>query len=145
MLPQTLGSRMAATCSSEALVLVYQFCGITLQKKVPLSAEFITTSQMCTRHTTEVYVLQSIKMHVGKENFWHELQNMLKPHQSNTTTHTGNAHKRLAYRYGKLGYKKVTSSCSLLHDIHPFLTHKAYGLKLRHLSFQEQLVTFSLH
>ena len=33
MLPQTLGSRMAATCSSEALVPVYQFCGITLQKK----------------------------------------------------------------------------------------------------------------
>ena len=85
---------MAATCSSEILVPVYQFCGITLQKKVPLSAEFITTSQMCTRHKTEVYVLQSIKMHAGKENFWHELQNALKPQQSNTTKHTGNAHKR---------------------------------------------------
>lgn len=85
---------MAATCPSETLVPDYQFCGITLQKKVPLSAEFITTSQMCTRHKTEVHVLQSIKMHAGKENFWHELQNALKPQQSNTTTHTGNAHKR---------------------------------------------------
>jgi hypothetical protein len=43
---------------------------------------------------TKVYVLQSIKMHAGKENVWHELQNTLKPHQSNTTTHTANAHKR---------------------------------------------------
>jgi hypothetical protein len=39
-------------------------------------------------------VLQSIKTHAGKENFWHELQNALKPQQSNTTTHTGNGHKR---------------------------------------------------
>lgn len=49
---------------------------------------------MCTRHTTEVYVLQSIKTHAGKKNFWHELQNMLKPHESNTTSHTSNSHKR---------------------------------------------------
>lgn len=80
---------MATACSSETLVPVYLFCGITLQKKVPLSAEFITTSEMCTRHKTEVYVLQSIKMHEGKEN-WHELQNALSP---SNPTHTGNAHK----------------------------------------------------
>jgi len=48
---------------------------------------------MCTRHKTQVYVLQSIKMDAGKENFWHELQNALKPQQPNTT-HPGTAHKR---------------------------------------------------